>query len=107
VCEITDADFDQRVLRAHGPVIVNFTSGQDTFCREIEPAMRDMAAQYEGRADVYRLNIDCHRAIAERYNIQDLPELFIFKNGEAKWKFIGRNALRRLDAFLGGLLGGN
>jgi thioredoxin 1 len=97
---LTDADFDQKVLRAKSPVVVNFTSSNSAPCARIEPVFCSVASQFEGRTEVYELDVDQNPHTARRYHVKAAPEVFVFQDGQPRWKFVGEKLVPKLEAFL-------
>lgn len=89
VTELTDADFDEQVLKAGEPVLVDFWAPWCGPCRQIAPMIDELATENEGSAKVVKVNIDESAEIAQKYGIMSIPTLIIFKNGEISEKFVG------------------
>ena len=87
--ELTDADFDERVLNATEPVLVDFWAPWCGPCRQLAPMIDELATENEGSAKVVKVNIDESTAVAQKYGIMSIPTLIIFKGGEISDKFVG------------------
>jgi len=82
VLQLTDANFEQEVLRSRGTVLVDFWATWCPPCRMIAPAVEALAGEYEGRAKVAKLDVDESPALAARYGVQSIPTLLVFKDGQ-------------------------
>lgn len=92
----TTEDFESRVLGAGQPVLVDFYSTTCGPCRMLAPTIEKLAGQYEGRALVYKVNVDRLPELAMRYGIEGVPSVLFFQNGEEVSRLIG---LRQQDAY--------
>lgn len=95
--DLTDESWDARVLDGVGPVLVDFWAPWCVPCRRIEPTVRDIAAAYEGRLTVGRLNVDEHPRSAGRYDVLGLPTLILFVDGEPVERIAGSVTAKRLE----------
>ena len=86
---LTDATFDQDVLKSDVPVLVDFWAEWCGPCKTIGPAIDAIATDYAGRVKVGKLNVDDNRPTAERYQIRSIPTLLVFKNGQIVEHIVG------------------
>lgn len=98
---IGEADFDQKVLKANGPVLVDFSAEWCPPCQRMKPVLRKLAAEVEGAAAVYEVDIDQSRRLSQFYEIRSIPACLIFHNGREVDRYIGE---RDLSALKTGLL---
>jgi thioredoxin 2 len=101
---VTDASFDEVVLRSPIPVLVDCWAPWCGPCRALAPVVDALARAYGGRVRVAKLNVDENPAVAARYAIQGIPTLLLFEGGHLRDRVVGvqpRTALEaRLDALL-------
>ncbi|MCZ6752167.1 MAG: thioredoxin [Acidobacteria bacterium] len=89
VMEFTDQSFEQEVLKADQPVLVDFWAAWCGPCRMIAPAVESLADEYKGKAKVGKVNVDENSATPGRYNIRSIPTLLLFKGGEVQEQIVG------------------
>lgn len=87
--QFTDGMFEQEVLQAHLPVLVDFWAVWCGPCRMIAPSVEEMATEYQGRAVVGKLDVDNNPEVASKYGIRSIPTVLIFKNGEVVEQIVG------------------
>ncbi|MGH2995811.1 MAG: thioredoxin [Gaiellaceae bacterium] len=87
--EVGDDTFEQEVLQAERPVVVDFWAPWCGPCRVVNPILSDMAAQHGERVKFVKLNIDEHPAAASRYNVLSIPTVILFEGGHPQETIIG------------------
>ncbi len=86
---VTDAEFEQKVLRSDKPVVVDFWAPWCGPCRAIAPILDKLAGDYEGRLTIAKVNTDEQQRWASQFGIQGIPTLIIFKNGKEVERLVG------------------
>lgn len=96
VLEVTDANFDQVVLGADRPFLLDLSAEWCGPCKAIAPIVADLASEYEGKAYVGTLDIDANPNVPTRYQVRSVPTLFVFKGGEVVGQLIGAHSRDRI-----------
>ncbi|WP_431889757.1 thioredoxin family protein [Nocardiopsis alba] len=81
VVDVTDADFEAKVVQVQGPVPAVFRAEWSAVCRALDPVLVEVAKEYEGRLTVARLDIDRSPETPPKYDITAIPTLHVFKGG--------------------------
>jgi thioredoxin 1 len=89
VREVNDSNFEQEVLQANQPVLVDFWATWCGPCVALAPTVEALAQQYEGSAKVVKLNVDESQSTAQRYGIRGIPTLVLFSNGKEVERTVG------------------
>ena len=100
IIHITDDTFEQEVLQADTPVLVDYWAEWCGPCKMIAPALDQIASEYQGRLKVAKLNIDENQATPPKYGIRGIPTLMLFKNGNVEATRVGALSKSQLTAFL-------
>ncbi|CBS88314.1 thioredoxin TrxA [Azospirillum lipoferum] len=79
--KVTDDSFEQDVLKATGPVLVDFWAEWCGPCKMIAPALDELAREYEGKVTVAKLNIDENPGTPGKYGVRGIPTLMLFRDG--------------------------
>ncbi|MBP2306063.1 thioredoxin TrxA [Azospirillum melinis] len=87
--KVTDDSFEQDVLKADGPVLVDFWAEWCGPCKMIAPALDELAGDYEGKVTVAKLNIDENPDTPTKYGVRGIPTLMLFKGGSVAATKIG------------------
>jgi thioredoxin 1 len=102
--EVSESTWDQEVLKSNLPVLVDFWAEWCGPCKMIAPAVHDLAAEYAGRLNVAKLDVDNSPGIATKYGVRSIPALIFFKGGKPVDQIVGavpKGALKRkIDAVL-------
>ncbi|MFE5330481.1 thioredoxin family protein [Embleya sp. NPDC056575] len=89
VIDVTDADFEARVVKGTGPVLAVFRAEWSDVCRALDPVLVDVAKEYSGRLTVARLDIDESPTTTQKYGVNQIPTLHVFKGGRIAGTWIG------------------
>lgn len=87
--QVTDSSFDADVLKASGPVLVDFWAEWCGPCRQIAPALEDLSKDMADRVTVAKINIDENPMTPSKYGVRGIPTLMIFKDGQVASTKIG------------------
>ena len=87
--EITDATFDEVVLKSDKPVLVDFWAAWCGPCRMVGPIVEELATEYEGKAVVGKVDVDANQEFAAKYGVRNIPTVLLFKGGEVVEKQVG------------------
>lgn len=102
--EITDANFEEVVLKSTVPVVVDFWAEWCGPCRLIGPIIEEIASEYEGKAVIGKVNVDHNPGVSAQFGIRNIPTVLFVKNGEIADKSVGavpkQQLISKLDAIL-------
>jgi thioredoxin 1 len=94
VFEVNDSNFEQDVLKSATPVLVDFWAPWCGPCRAIAPVVDEVADSFNGKAKVYKMNVDNNPVTPMRYNVRGIPTLLVFKDGQVKEQYVGGDATK-------------
>ena len=86
---VTDDDFDQEVLRAELPVLVDFWAEWCGPCHALEPVVEELAKEYDGKVKFVKMDTEQNFDVPARYGIRSLPTLLVFKGGQQVDQIMG------------------
>ncbi|MGH7986499.1 MAG: thioredoxin [Candidatus Binataceae bacterium] len=89
VTHVTDANFEQEVMKSPTPVLVDFWAPWCAPCRAIAPVVEEVAGQYSGRLKVVKLNVDDNPEVPARFGVRGIPNLVIIKDGQVREQIVG------------------
>jgi len=102
--EITDANFDELVLKSDKPVMIDFWAVWCGPCRMIAPIVEEMSAEYDGKAVIGKVDVDSNPNIAMKYGIRNIPTVVFVKDGQIVDKQVGAAPKTAFTAKLNALL---
>ena len=98
--QISDAEFDEKVLKSTSPILVDFWAEWCGPCKMIAPILEEIAVEYQGRLTVAKVNIDNNPGTPQRYGVRGIPTMILFKDGEVLATKVGALAKSQLAAFI-------
>jgi thioredoxin 1 len=100
IITISDDTFEETVLKADLPVLVDYWAPWCGPCKAIAPILEEVATQYNGKVNIAKLNIDDHPDTAPKYGVRGIPTLMLFKNGKVEATKVGAVSKEQLNNFL-------
>ena len=100
ITNISDDSFEEDVLNAAGPVLVDYWAEWCGPCIMIAPVLDEIARDYQGKVKVCKLNIDHNQDTPARFGVRGIPTLMLFKNGNVEATKVGALSKSQLAAFL-------
>lgn len=89
VKEISDSNFEQEVLKSALPVLVDFWAPWCGPCKSIAPVLEELADEFDGQLQIVKMNVDDNPNTPNKFDVRGIPNLVIFKNGEAVDQIVG------------------
>ncbi len=98
--KVSDSSFEEEVLKAGSPVLVDFWAEWCGPCKMIAPILEEVANDYQGKVVIAKLNVDDNDETPAKYGIRGIPTLILFNNGEIAATKVGAVTKSQLAAFL-------
>ena len=89
ILEVTDENFDDEIMNADTPAIVDFWAEWCGPCKMVAPVIEELAKDYQGKIKVAKMDVDQNRATPAKYGIRNIPTLIFFKGGDVAQTIIG------------------
>ncbi|MAV32521.1 MAG: thiol reductase thioredoxin [Gammaproteobacteria bacterium] len=100
IVHTSDDNFEQDVLKADGPVLVDFWAEWCGPCKMIAPILEEIASEYGGKIKICKMDVDANTNTAPKFGIRGIPTLIIFNNGEVAGTKVGALSKSQLSAFI-------
>ena len=100
IVHISDNSFEQDVLLAEGPVLVDFWAEWCGPCKALAPILDEIADEYEGKITIAKVNVDENVQLPPKYGIRGIPTMLLFKDGAVQATKVGALSKANLNAFL-------
>jgi len=102
--ELSETNFEQEVLKATTPVLVDFWAVWCGPCKMIAPIVEELATEYEGKLKIGKVDVDSHQQIAMQYGIRSIPTLLVFREGKVVEQLVGavpkKSLVEKLSKYL-------
>ena len=100
VLHVSDSEFNEKVVKANGPVLVDYWAEWCGPCKMIAPVLDAVAQEYEGKLTIVKINIDENPQTPQFYGVRGIPTLMLFKNGEVEATKVGALSKAELSKFI-------
>ena len=86
---VTDADFEEEILKSSTPALVDFWAAWCGPCRTVGPVVEELAGEYSNKVKVAKLNVDDNKQTPSKYGVRGIPTLMLFRNGQVVDQIVG------------------
>jgi thioredoxin 1 len=97
---VTDADFEQQVLKSEVPALVDFWAAWCGPCRTVGPVVEELAGEYKDKVKVAKLNVDDNKQTPSKYGVKGIPTLMLFKDGKVVDQIVGAVSKNKIKDML-------
>ncbi|GMU20758.1 MAG: thioredoxin [Phycisphaerae bacterium] len=105
--EFTESNFDQEVIEASQPVLVDFWADWCMPCKALGPTIDELATEYAGKVKVGKVDTDANASLSARFGISAIPTVILFQGGEVRQKFVGLRSKKDFKMTLDQVLSGS
>jgi len=102
--QITDANFEETVLKSEKPVLVDFWAEWCGPCRMLGPIIEELSSEYDGKAIIGKVDVDTNQQFAAQYGVRNIPTVLIFKDGELVNRQVGVSQKNVYSEYIDALL---
>jgi thioredoxin 1 len=100
IVHVTDSSFEDDVLKAAEPVLVDFWAAWCGPCKMIAPVLEELAGEYEGKVKICKMDVDANAETPAKFNIRGIPTLMLFKGGNMEAMKVGALSKTQLSDFI-------
>lgn len=100
IIQLSDTSFEDDVLNAEGPVLVDFWAAWCGPCKMIAPVLEELSQEYASQIKICKMDVDANKQTPAKFNIRGIPTLIIFKNGKAESTKVGALSKAQLKEFI-------
>lgn len=102
---INQSEFDDKVLKADKPVLVDFYADWCGPCKALAPTLEEVSQELAGQAEIVKINVDENPDLASKFGVRSIPTLLFFKAGDVKNSLLGNQSKKEISSALSSLIG--